>query len=82
MVGPRISWSLNNFFILSLSFCLSFFINPVYSQKLKENPDVDKKVRELLGSSRFRWRDMNIPESDGRILYDIIIENNYKNNIN
>jgi len=25
------------------------------------------------------WRDMNVPLSDGKILYDIIIRNNYKN---
>jgi len=47
------------------------------SQELKENPELDEKVRQFLAGSRYRWRDMNIPESDGRILYDLIIENNY-----
>jgi len=61
--------------IFSLSLCVSFLISPVLSQELKENPDLDKKVREFIDS--YRWRDMNIPESDGQILYDLIIENNY-----
>ena len=65
----------HRFPIFTLSLCVSFLISPVLSQELKENPDLDKKVREFLDS--YRWRDMNVPESDGQILYDLIIENNY-----
>ncbi|UCH61682.1 MAG: class I SAM-dependent methyltransferase [Fidelibacterota bacterium] len=65
-----------NYPVSILSLCMSFLISPVLSQEQKENPDLDKKVREVLDS--YRWRDMNIPASDGQILYDIIIENNYK----
>ncbi len=39
----------------------------------------DKQVRDFLNSSRNSWRDMNVPESDGQLLYDIILKNNYKN---
>lgn len=39
--------------------------------------DLDAKVRAFLERSRGRWRDMNVPESDGKILYDLIIANNY-----
>lgn len=41
-------------------------------------PDIDKKVRSFLNESRNNWHDMNIPESDGKILYDLIIKHNYK----
>lgn len=39
--------------------------------------DLDGKVRAFLESNRGRWRDMNVPESDGKILYDLIIANDY-----
>lgn len=39
--------------------------------------DLDAKVRSFLDRSRGRWRDMNVPESDGKILYDLIIANGY-----
>jgi predicted O-methyltransferase YrrM len=27
----------------------------------------------------YRWRDMNVPEKDGELLYDIVLENKYTN---
>jgi predicted O-methyltransferase YrrM len=36
------------------------------------------KVQSFLESRRGTWRDMNVPESDGQILYDLILENQYK----
>lgn len=44
-----------------------------------ENPELDKKVKAFLNSSSISWRDMNVPESDGQLLYDLIISNGYKN---
>jgi len=38
----------------------------------------DEKVRSFLKHKTGRWYDMNVPESDGRILYDLILKNNYK----
>jgi predicted O-methyltransferase YrrM len=40
--------------------------------------DADKKIRNFLESYSENWRDMNVPITDGKILYDIIIKNNYK----
>ena len=40
-------------------------------------PDLDSKVRAFLDARAGRWRDMNVPEADGRALYDLIIENRY-----
>ncbi len=39
--------------------------------------DIDSTVRAFLEKHRFRWRDMNVPESDGRILYDLVVKNGY-----
>ena len=35
-------------------------------------------VQAFLESRRGTWRDMNVPESDGKILYHLIIENQYR----
>ncbi len=44
----------------------------------RADQDLDMKVRNFLDSHRRSWRDMNVSETDGRILYDLIIKNNYK----
>ncbi len=38
---------------------------------------LDEKVRSFLDRHRYAWRDMNVPESDGKILYSIVIDNKY-----
>jgi predicted O-methyltransferase YrrM len=40
-------------------------------------PELDKKVQAFLDGRAGRWRDMNVPEADGRILYGLIIKNKY-----
>jgi caffeoyl-CoA O-methyltransferase len=48
------------------------------AQNLKDNPALDKKVKKFLDEHAGQWYDMNIPRSDGQLLYDIIIKNKYK----
>jgi predicted O-methyltransferase YrrM len=44
------------------------------------NPsNIDAQVRQFLESRRWSWRDMNVPASDGQVLYNIIAEHKYKN---
>lgn len=68
------------FFYLVLSVCLSisFFVQPTLSKQLKENEELDKRVRKFLDSHKYDWRDMNVPESDGKVLYELIIKHKYK----
>lgn len=40
---------------------------------------MDRKVRAFLDSRAGQWYDMNVPTNDGRLLYDIILENGYRN---
>ncbi len=42
------------------------------------NPKLDKQVKDFLASMQNSWSDWNVPESDGQLLYDIIVKNNYK----
>jgi predicted O-methyltransferase YrrM len=55
-----------------------FLISPVNAQsETSSNPELDKKVEAFLKDSQGEWRDMNVPVSDGKLLYDLIIKNNY-----
>lgn len=40
---------------------------------------LDERVKKFLEENRGKWYDMNIPEVDGKTLYDLIIKGNYKN---
>jgi predicted O-methyltransferase YrrM len=64
---------------LLLSFFLSLSISAPngYCGELKDNPALDEKVRTFLEDRRGTWHDWNIPYSDGKILYDLVIENRY-----
>ncbi|MCJ7610850.1 MAG: class I SAM-dependent methyltransferase [Candidatus Aminicenantes bacterium] len=46
-------------------------------QDLKSNPNLDKTVQSFLQNQRGRWRDMNVSETDGRVLYNLILEHRY-----
>jgi caffeoyl-CoA O-methyltransferase len=49
------------------------------AQGLKDDPSTDARVRKFLSDHSRRWYDMNVPTSDGQLLYDLIIKGNYKN---
>jgi caffeoyl-CoA O-methyltransferase len=69
--------------ITGLVFCIlflaGFLSGKMNAQTLKENPALDEKVKKFLDSHAGQWYDMNIPESDGKLLYDLIIKGKYKN---
>ncbi len=56
----------------------SFLINPVLCEDATEIKDLDEKVKKFLEYHRDKWEDWNVPETDGKVLYDLIIKNNYK----
>lgn len=64
----------NLFFLLIFS-----MFQPAFGQNLKNNPELDKKVKQFLDENAGRWHDLNIPEVDGQTLYNLIIKGNYKN---
>jgi len=43
----------------------------------RSGPDLDRKVQAFLEAHAGEWRDMNVSEADGRILYDLIVRNKY-----
>jgi predicted O-methyltransferase YrrM len=38
---------------------------------------LDTQVRAFLDRHRGTWRDLNVPEADGRLLYDLILKNRF-----
>jgi len=61
--------------LLAILFSLTL---PCYSQVREADRAIDEKVKTFLDKMRNRWRDLNVPEADGKILYDIIVQNQYK----
>jgi caffeoyl-CoA O-methyltransferase len=61
--------------LLAILFTLTL---PSYSQVREADRAIDEKVKTFLDKMRNRWRDLNVPEADGKILYDIILQNQYK----
>ena len=39
--------------------------------------DLDARVTRFLDQHSYGWRDMNVPEADGRTLHDIVLKNRY-----
>jgi predicted O-methyltransferase YrrM len=48
------------------------------SEQAASDASLDARVRQFLGDHRGSWRDMNVPEADGRALRDIIVQHGYK----
>jgi len=45
-----------------------------------ERPAVDDaKVKAFFDAHRGTWQDLNVPESDGQLLFDLVVKNKYKN---
>jgi caffeoyl-CoA O-methyltransferase len=47
------------------------------AQRSPDNTELDMKVETFLKSKNSQWRDLNVPASDGKMLYDIILKNGY-----
>jgi predicted O-methyltransferase YrrM len=50
----------------------------VFVQKSTAQTALDKRVEKFLSENRTKWHDWNVPYEDGRVLYNLIIKNNYK----
>lgn len=53
-----------------------FFSLPGHGQSQEQT--IDTRVKAYLESKKGTWRNWNIPYEDGQVLYDLIVENNYK----
>lgn len=58
---------------------VTYSYDKIYAQESQADSDLDKKVKTFLNGMANNWHDLNVPETDGKLLYDIIIKNKYKN---
>lgn len=50
---------------------------PVDRPSEPEQVELDARVRAFLDGQRGKWHDMNVPESDGRLLHDLIVQRGF-----
>jgi len=66
------------FLILAALFLTAAAYHQTSGNSQGEETALDRKVRQFLDSHRYSWRDMNVSEGDGRILYDLVIKHGYR----
>ena len=63
---------------LSLPLILfGFSFGPGTDADARYTGSLDEKVSKFLESQKNEWRYMNVPSSDGKFLYDLILKNRY-----
>jgi predicted O-methyltransferase YrrM len=50
----------------------------VFAQSPQTSRELDARVEKFLNENRRHWHDWNVPYEDGKLLYDLILKNNYK----
>ena len=65
-------------FLVSGIIIWGLFTNPALAESDAEKRNLDQKVTAFLDSHRDKWIDWNVPAEDGKVLYDLIIRNQYK----
>jgi len=65
------------FIFISFILFLSISNNAAISKEPDKNKNLDEKVGKFLESHKDQWVDWNVSEVDGKVLYDLIIRNNY-----
>jgi caffeoyl-CoA O-methyltransferase len=70
---------------LKIGFCIIFFslflnsmVSSAFAEQANKSGDLDEKVKKFLAGQRGQWADWNVPEVDGKVLYDLIVKNNYQ----
>ncbi|MGZ4886619.1 MAG: O-methyltransferase [Candidatus Aminicenantales bacterium] len=64
--------------VLMLVSCLAFTAQAAFGAGAPNPQSLDAKVKAFLESRRGQWHDLNVPASDGQILYDLVIKGHYK----
>ncbi|MGH9858528.1 MAG: O-methyltransferase [Candidatus Acidiferrales bacterium] len=51
---------------------------PQSQQQTQQQAELERRVTAFLEKMKDQWRDMNVPEVDGKLLHDLIVQNNYQ----
>lgn len=70
----------NSYVIISLIVSCALLLVPedLVSQGSRKKNDLDSRVTAFLEKRRGTWTDLNVPASDGKILFDLIVKNRYQ----
>jgi predicted O-methyltransferase YrrM len=60
-----------------IAFALGIAATHAPAQTPGSPPGLDQRVRSFLDSRKGTWRDMNVPEVDGRTLHDLIVQHKF-----
>src|SRR5512137_3049842 len=61
-----------------LSMALGCVVLAAGRQSAGGSNNLDARVKAFLDAHRYDWRDMNVPESDGQLLHDLVVKGGYK----
>ena len=53
-------------------------LTAVFAQSHQASRELDAKVEAFLDENRKNWHDWNVPYEDGKVLYNLIVKNNYR----
>jgi predicted O-methyltransferase YrrM len=67
--------------IITLILLLFLANTSLFAQQTKKQDEIDKKVSAFLDDKKNDWRYWNVPYEDGKVLYDLIINNKYKSGL-
>jgi caffeoyl-CoA O-methyltransferase len=71
--------SLKGFIIcMGISVLLVGTLTSVFAQSHEASRELDAKVEAFLDENRRNWHDWNVPYEDGKVLYNLIVKNNYR----
>jgi len=62
---------------MSLWILLIGTVLSVFAQKAGTPEELDAKVEKFLKENRGHWHDLNVPYEDGKVLFNLILKNNY-----
>ncbi len=63
---------------LGMSIFLVGMMISVFAQSPQTSRKLDVRVGKFLNENRGYWHDRNVPYEDGKVLYNLILKNNYK----
>ncbi len=63
---------------MSISVLLVGALTSVSAQSHQTSRELDATVEKFLSENRGQWHDWNVPYEDGKVLYNLIIKNNYR----
>jgi len=66
------------FVVIALILTSSFSIRSGICKEIRDNKVLDEQVQIFLETHKGTWHDWNIPYSDGKVLYNLVLKNNYK----